>query len=795
MTFYLCVSGCGRYLAPRDGHERCFACLGLAHAEAAFVDESCTHCGMMTISELRSRLQLLQRGGVPVPLPRSNPPQRVAASGDTGDLRITVSAFPSGNQPPRKPHSSCTPQPAELPEERGGPSQRCAPSVSFGAPLDDRMSIAASEGKSDFAGDDASAQLPPSGTVAVPDTDPEMMAMLSRAANRVGLVWNPPPCPEPSRLDDWFLGVARAGSQPPTPVPFFPEVHEELTGTWKAPFTARNHASGPSSLTTLDGGAAKGYTRIPPVERAVAMQLCPNSTWRGEPSLPSRACKHSSDLTGRAYQACGEAASALHAMALLQVHQAKALRDLHEGGHDPQVHHELRAATDLALRATKVTARAVRCPLWWSRKAISGCVWPTWGIPTKSGSLIPPFPRCLATRSRTSPSSSRLYRSSLRRLATSCPRGPLLHPLCRRQHLSLLVDPLRLPPLPHRSNSLHPRGAVEPVVSGVPSPSRPPPRGAAKPRARGPRTGDPEMIGTALQEMVTAPLLPPEEGRVVNPLFFSSVPPLAQQPVVPKFSIKEQFLSSPGPKRARRVVGGAKPLHSHPPLLSPADSSAQFEMGTQASPAPPVRPWNQVSVAQHTQTPLRAASQREPPELRPCIPPRCPTAGTPVVPLVPLVRSLRGWLALPSPSRWLIRTIRLGYAIQFARRPPKFRGVHFTSVKAVDTHVLRAEIAVLTQAVSALCVRGSSISVQGPTLRAGPVSPRLHESLGGSPCSHERTGRPHLQLSRRLAHSRSVSGTVMQTQGFGAQSPQPVGPSGQLGKEQTRSSAEDLFSR
>ncbi len=100
-----------------------------------------------------------------------------------------------------------------------------------------------------------------------------------------------------------------------------------------------------------------------------------------------------------------------------------------------------------------------------------------------------------------------------------------------------------------------------------------------------------------------------------------------------------------------------------------------------------------------------------------------------------------------------------------------------------------------TQAISALCIRGSSISVQGPTLRAGPVSPRLHESRGGSPCSHERTGRPHPQLSQRLAHSRSVSGTVMRTQGFGAQSPQPVGPSGQLGKEQTRPSAEDLFSR
>ncbi len=51
-------------------------------------------------------------------------------------------------------------------------------------------------------------------------------------------------------------------------------------------------------------------------------------------------------------------------MALLQVHQAKALRDLHEGGHDPQVHHELRAVTDLALQATKVTARAVERHLW-----------------------------------------------------------------------------------------------------------------------------------------------------------------------------------------------------------------------------------------------------------------------------------------------------------------------------------------------------------------------------------------------------------------------------------------------
>ncbi len=106
-------------------------------------------------------------------------------------------------------------------------------------------------------------QTSTSGRSAVPDSDPEMVAMLARAAESVGLEWRPPPCPEPSRLDDWFLGVARAGSQGPTPVPFFPEVHDELTETWTAPFTARNRSSGSSSLATLDGGAAWGYTEGP----------------------------------------------------------------------------------------------------------------------------------------------------------------------------------------------------------------------------------------------------------------------------------------------------------------------------------------------------------------------------------------------------------------------------------------------------------------------------------------------------------------------------------------------------
>ncbi len=131
--------------------------------------------------------------------------------------------------------------------------------------------------------------------------------------------------------------------------------------------------------------------------------------------------------------------------------------------------------------------------------------------------------------------------------------------------------------------------------------------------------------------------------------------------------------------------------HSRPPLSSPVGSRVRSEDAT-PSPASPAQLWSQVSVTPHTQTPLRDAL---PFESGPCAPFHCPTVGTSVTPLVPLVRSLGAWRELPRPSRWLLRTIRLGYAIQFARRPPKFRGIRFTSVLSKDAPVLRAEVAVL----------------------------------------------------------------------------------------------------
>ncbi len=207
-----------------------------------------------------------QRGGALLPLPRSGSRSgcrqtRTTSGGGTGGLRITVVANPPGNQPSRDHHSSCTPKPVELPVERAGPSTRGVPAVSLVLlPMTGCRSLHRRVSWS-FLGKKIRLRCCYGSSNAWVGS--RITAMLSRAAERVGLEWRLPPCPEPSKLDDCFLEVVCAGSQHPAPVPLFPEVHGELTRLWMAHFTARNWPASSSSLTTLGGGAARGYTGPP----------------------------------------------------------------------------------------------------------------------------------------------------------------------------------------------------------------------------------------------------------------------------------------------------------------------------------------------------------------------------------------------------------------------------------------------------------------------------------------------------------------------------------------------------
>ncbi len=269
---------------------------------------------------------------------------------------------------------------------------------------------------------------------------------------------------------------------------FFPEVHEELTKSWMAPFTARSRSSVSSILTTLDGGAARVYAGIPQVERAVAVHLCPwnTATWRNCPCLPSKTCKLTPALA---------AASALHAMAILQVHQAKVLKQMHEGSTDPGLLlYEQRKS--LAVPLAQPGRDEGRRQGTLSRR------------PHLPGGLS-----CSATPSRALPSSSRRYSSRQRRSSTSCP-GVMHHP-------PLPPGPgLRLPvavgALLHPPELLRPRlnrhlgRRVEPLAGEwcPPRPIQPPSR--PKSQQSGPDAGNPEILEFAPSQ---------EMARIANILF------------------------------------------------------------------------------------------------------------------------------------------------------------------------------------------------------------------------------------------------------------------------------------
>ncbi len=100
-----------------------------------------------------------------------------------------------------------------------------------------------------------------------------------------------------------------------------------------------------------------------------------------------------------------------------------------------------------------------------------------------------------------------------------------------------------------------------------------------------------------------------------------------------------------------------------------------------------------------------------------------------------------------------------------------------------------------TQTVPMVCVRRSGIAVQGPPLRALPVSPCVHEDRRRRPYPVTGGRCQDPQLPRRLAYPSPIQRAVGRSQGLGAPALQPVGASGQLGKEQALPCAENLFSR
>ncbi len=159
------------------------------------------------------------------------------------------------------------------------------------------MSISASE-KEEWVG----SERDPSDSEGPSDLQEELIRVMNKAVQELELSWNPPEEPAKSKLDSWYFRSSRRQVDTRTSVPFFPDVHDQLVKTWSAPQSARVHS---------------------------------------------------------ATQAMFSQASALHAMAVLQVFQAKLLQSLEGGTASPEAVNDLRAATDFALMATKRAAQVI----------------------------------------------------------------------------------------------------------------------------------------------------------------------------------------------------------------------------------------------------------------------------------------------------------------------------------------------------------------------------------------------------------------------------------------------------
>ncbi len=357
---------CRGDLHADDGHSECVSCLGKAHADAALAGSDCTHCESISLASLRTRIAFFSESD---PAPRALPfsssqgPVRKKQRGRGSRLvesELTPAQIPRASF---SPHRELSPVLFIQPDQR--PSASVSDLVSFGGSddelADDSMSLVASDAEELWGSvtDPAPSGLP-APSAAKAGMDAELFRVLSKAVEELGLEWSPPEEPSRSRLDEWFLPGRRQAPQQ-RPSPFFPEVHDELTRSWRSPYSARLRTSASSALTTVDGAEEKGYERMPQLDESVTAHLCPPTAigWKAKASHPSKPCRTTSALAGRSYASAGQAASALHSMAVLQVYQAKLLSAIDESEPDPATLRELRSATDLALRATKTTAQAI----------------------------------------------------------------------------------------------------------------------------------------------------------------------------------------------------------------------------------------------------------------------------------------------------------------------------------------------------------------------------------------------------------------------------------------------------
>lgn len=296
--FKLCVPPFPRYITDRDTHALCVMCLGVQHAQSALEGPGCAHCERLPACTLRSRLALFEEGGR-ARVPRGSGPasaeaeRRLHSWGSQLDLAegLESVSLPSSAASILSSDAGAVP-----PAQGGDPMLRLSDSDDA-----DVLSIEAGD-MGNF--DDAPPVCP---------VYEELVTAVTHAVAQLGLDWPAElPSDRPhSRLDERYL---KQPVQPPKRcLPFFTDLHDELSRSWRHPYSARVFPPHWNIYSNISGARDNGYGRMPEVEQTLASYLSPvSASSLKAPTLPTKPCRVTSSLVGKAYTAAGQAGACLH---------------------------------------------------------------------------------------------------------------------------------------------------------------------------------------------------------------------------------------------------------------------------------------------------------------------------------------------------------------------------------------------------------------------------------------------------------------------------------------------------
>lgn len=245
--FTKCAPPCPRFITDGDTHEMCVKCLGVEHAQPSLEGAVCVHCERLTLRVLRSRRALFEEGAA-ASVPRGSGPAAaearrrlhswgsqmdLAEGGETGSaLSLPLPARPSVSPLVAEARAAVSSPRKEIPA----------------------LNISSSE-ELDVEGAGEGDEGPPSSSPAYE----ELLEVVTWAVEKLNIDWpaEKSETQPKSKLDERFL-PARSLPQR-RGLPFFPDLHAEVSRSWKRPVQYRVYSPQTSLYSNIMGLKHHGY--------------------------------------------------------------------------------------------------------------------------------------------------------------------------------------------------------------------------------------------------------------------------------------------------------------------------------------------------------------------------------------------------------------------------------------------------------------------------------------------------------------------------------------------------------